>query len=392
MPSSLYIHIPYCGSKCSYCDFFSIVQGVPSVPQDYVEALINQFHSFYKTGLLSQLQTVYFGGGTPSLLSCQQLRQIMEEICPLLQEDSEVTLEVNPESLTDELLETAMSCRINRISVGVQSLQDEVLGCVGRRCRAQESRRGLQLLAKSGVAFCIDLIAGLPRQVQEDFLAGLEEVISYKPYHISLYSLTVVEDTRLYKQIEDGQIHWVPEVADSQWIAGRDLLERAGYLQYEVSNFAPVGQESRHNSAYWKQKSYVGLGSGAAGTLYNFGKSGQLWGGFRYTNSTNLQEYLGFWKNFRGDTKDVCSFLQGIPAQKEDLDRKTLAFEHLMLALRMKTGVSCTEFSRRFDQELDHCLFERFCSQGWMHSQIQGYSMTSEGLLFLNQILEELLG
>ena len=418
---SLYIHIPYCGSKCSYCDFFSLPSA--GVPDQYVDAMVAQLGSFRRAGLLGRLETVYFGGGTPSLLSCAQLSRIMEEVCPHLEPGAEVTLEANPESLTRQLLAAARGCGIDRISLGIQSLDDGVLGCVGRRCTAGKARRALGLLAESGMAFCTDFIAGLPEQGDQEFLAGLEEVLTYKPRHVSLYSLTVEEGTRLHRQIESGQLAWFPEVADSQWIAGRDLLEAAGYLQYEVSNFAPAGQESRHNCAYWRQQSYLGAGAGATGTLYRWGASGELLGGLRYTNTTNIDEYVGFWSAagggqgvFSGSGTDSGgeafsghTLLEAMPAQREELDRDTLAFEHLMLALRMKEGVDCSEYRRRFGRELAAAAtggqeadgrmaaaFKDFCRRGWMRERRQGgavagYTMTGEGLLFLNLILERLL-
>lgn len=431
--ASLYIHIPYCGSKCSYCDFFSLPVATASscsggttaaggeVPGEYVAALVGQLEAFRESGLMGRLETVYFGGGTPSLLSCGQLEDIMAVVAPRLEPGAEVTLEVNPESLGRPLLETARCCGVNRISMGIQSLEDRVLGCVGRRATAGQSREALALLAESGMAFCTDFIAGLPEQGDKAFLAGLAEVLAYKPHHVSLYSLTVAEGTRLCRQIEDGQVEWFQEAADSQWIAGRDLLEAAGYLQYEVSNFAPAGQESRHNCAYWKQRSYLGAGAGAAGTVYNFDSEGRLLEGFRYANTTNIGEYVGFWSTAGGEQSVFSGsgtgsggeafsgrpLLEAQPAQCEELDRDTLAFEHLMLALRMKEGVDCGEYRRRFGVELAAATMgagagrratalQRFCSRGWMRERRQGgavagYAMTSDGLLFLNLILAELI-
>lgn len=409
---SLYLHIPYCGSKCSYCDFFSLPSA--GVPDQYVDALVAQLRSFRGAGLLGRLETVYFGGGTPSLLSCSQLSRIMEEILPHLEPDAEVTLEVNPESLTKELLDTAVSWRVNRISMGIQSLEDRVLGCVGRRCTGAKTRRALALLAESGMAFCADFIAGLPEQGDEKFLAGLSEVVAYRPHHLSLYSLTVAEGTRLHHQIESGQLDWVPEAADNQWIAGRDLLEAAGYLQYEVSNFAPAGQESRHNCGYWRQQSYLGAGAGAAGTLYRFDGEGRLLEGFRYTNIHDTEKYIHFWtKTNAGECcgkslnldfscgessrwKTLCESLQKLPVHKEHLSMETLAFEHLMLGLRLRAGVDCGEYRRRFGRELDCPSFQGFCQRGWMKDrradgELAGYTVTREGLLFLNVMLQELL-
>lgn len=413
--SSLYIHIPYCGSKCSYCDFFSFP--AVGVPDQYVQAVLNQFNWFVSLGLVQKLETVYFGGGTPSLLSCQQIAKIMERMQSFLADGAEVTFEVNPESVTETLLETAKSSGINRISMGIQSLNDNVLSCVGRCCTAAKARQALALIAKSGLAFCTDFIAGLPgqeltEQANKDFLAALEEVVSYKPYHISMYSLTVVEGTKLYHQIEEGKLPWESDEADKQWILGRDFLETAGYIQYEVSNFAPPGQESRHNSAYWKQKSYLGLGAGGAGSLYNHDDLGVFLEGFRYTNTTNTQQYIDFWTGVSSDGSEKidlnqagvqdwsweknCKLLEEIPSEWEKLDQDTLAFEYVMLGLRMKKGISGCEYYHRFGKKLEAATFDRFVQQDWMKrveeiDDFCGYSMTKEGLLFLNKILEELL-
>lgn len=408
--SSLYIHIPYCGSKCSYCDFFSFPAA--GVPEEYVQAVLNQFNWFVQLGLVAKLETVYFGGGTPSLLSCEQLKGIMERIQGFLAEDAEVTLEVNPESVTYKLLETAKACGINRISMGIQSLDDDVLACVGRCCTASKARLALKLLKDSGINFCTDFIAGLPGQDNRGFLSALQEVISYNPHHISMYSLTVVEGTRLYGQIEGGQVQWEPDEADKQWILGRDFLEATGYIQYEVSNFAPIGQESRHNTAYWRQNSYIGLGAGGAGSLYHKDSQRRILEGFRYTNSTNTEEYIHFWNTKsctsvlktdlgKGMNREFCWETMGkmlalIPCEWEKLNQDTLAFEYVMLGLRTKKGISGKDYYHRFEKKLEDSTFEKFILQGWMKKVEEaegftGYSMTKEGLLFLNQILEEFL-
>lgn len=417
--SSLYIHIPYCGSKCTYCDFFSLPTAASAaslvVPDEYVEAVLGQLDFFVDLALVERLETVYFGGGTPSLLTCSQLERIMARLEPLLSTGSEVTLEANPESLTKELLETGRRCGVNRVSLGVQSLDDGVLSCVGRRCTASKARQGLQLVAESGIPLCADFIAGLPGQDDGGFLEALDEAVSYRPHHISLYSLTVAEGTRLFRQIEGGQVPWLPEEADRQWILGRDFLERAGYLQYEVSNFAPAGQESRHNSACWRQKPYLGLGAGGAGTLYNF-CGDKLLEGFRYTNTTGIRQYIDFWQEKpcpmqvfsdwnrqqaalaarHRSWNQLLAALETMPAESEVLDRQILAFEHLMLGLRMKAGVSGAEYLRRFEKELDERPLDRFVSKGWMEEEVghdgrPDYRMTSQGLLFLNRILGELV-
>lgn len=332
---SLYIHIPFCRSKCAYCDFFSIPWG--KVPDGYVDALLSEIRFHRECMHTGPLETVYFGGGTPGLLSFRQLERIMAQILPQCVPGAEITLEVNPENVTAELLRCAAGSGINRFSVGIQSLDDRVLRAVNRNTTAAVSLRALELLASSGMVFSADMIAGLPEQRDRDFAQGLQRIMSFRPSHISLYALTVAEHTPLAQQICQGSIRCSDARIDRQWITGRNMLETGGYLQYEVSNFALPGKESKHNSVYWQQKPYTGAGAGASGTWYfvqpeqknsmeadtgiytgggtalaeangspdkTSGKNcsyGRMTGGFRYTNTVDVDAYTAFWKKVTGN-------------------------------------------------------------------------------------------
>ena len=263
---SLYIHIPFCRSKCAYCDFFSIPRG--EVPDGYVDALLSEIRFHRECMHTGPLETVYFGGGTPGLLSFRQLERIMAQVLPQCVPGAEITLEVNPENVTAELLRCAAGSGINRFSVGIQSLDDRVLRAVNRNATAAVSLGALELLAASGMVFSADMIAGLPEQRDRDFVQGLQRIMSFRPSHVSLYALTVAEHTPLAQQIRRGSVRYSDARIDRQWITGRNILEAGGYLQYEVSNFALPGKESRHNSVYWQQKPYTGAGAGASGTWY----------------------------------------------------------------------------------------------------------------------------
>ena len=332
---SLYIHIPFCRSKCAYCDFFSIPWG--EVPDGYVDALLSEIRFHRECMHTGPLETVYFGGGTPGLLSFRQLERIMAQILPQCVSGAEITLEVNPENVTAELLRCAAGSGINRFSVGIQSLDDRVLRAVNRNATAAVSLGALELLAASGMVFSADMIAGLPEQRDRDFVQGLQRIMSFRPSHVSLYALTVAEHTPLAQQIRRGSIRCSDARIDRQWITGRNMLEAGGYLQYEVSNFALPGKESRHNSVYWQQKPYTGAGAGASGTwyfiqpeqknsmktdtgIYTGGKRvsaetneapdktsgkncfcGRMIGGFRYTNTVDVDAYTAFWKKVTGN-------------------------------------------------------------------------------------------
>lgn len=404
--TSLYVHIPYCKSKCFYCDFFS--QPAQTVPYEYTDALCRQISFFKTAGIIKELATVYFGGGTPSLLSQQQVKKIFSEITPLLKQHCEITFECNPESLTEEFLEYLVSVGVNRVSVGVQALNDTALHCVHRLSKRADCLKALNLLSSHGANFSVDLIAGLPQQSEQEFIQSLQEVVSFNPHHISLYALSIEENTPLHKKISQGKIICSSEDIDSQWLIGQKLLEDAGYLQYEVSNFAKKGFESRHNSAYWNQESYIGAGAGATGTLYH-SKNGVLQEGVRFTNTNSIARYIEYWKNCNfseiAPSEGGSSWVdfKAMPGEAEKLSIEVLAFEYFMLGLRKTDGICVEEYENRFKKVFPKEVFEKGLkqkiitkyhtySENMLNSiQKTRYAMSEKGLLFLNSFLEELL-
>ena len=181
---SLYIHIPFCRSKCAYCDFFSIPSSC--VPDLYVESLISEFRFHVQQGSIQKLETVYIGGGTPSLLSSLQIKRILDEIIPYCCDSAEITMEANPDSLTCNFLSQVIDFGVNRISLGVQSLDDKTLSIIGRRSDSAGCKKALKLLSDKGINFSADMISGLPEQSNEIFIEGLKDLISFNPNHISL--------------------------------------------------------------------------------------------------------------------------------------------------------------------------------------------------------------
>ena len=388
--TSLYIHIPFCLSKCAYCDFFSRPQinaGLQSVSQSYIEALCKEIAFRLSENKVSSINTIYVGGGTPSLLAPDQFVQLFTtiRINSALASDAEITVEVNPDDLTSQLLTVLAECGVNRISCGIQSMKDQALKKACRRADARTNRRALSLLASNWKGqLSLDFISGLPEDDEESLLSSLKEACDLNPSHISLYSLSIEENTPFGKQLHAGTLAYDFDKADALWLAGRDFLESQGYKWYEVSNFCRPEKACRHNLCYWSHGDYIGAGSGATGTLYKKGGAG-----FRWTNSTNIEEYIDFWLEQNRGT--------AIPQITENIDLSTSEFEFFMMGLRKLRGILDRDFEKIFGKP----LAESFC-QTFDHYEKKGlcvrssgeegtyYAMSREGMLFLNRFLEEL--
>ena len=376
---SLYIHIPFCLSKCTYCDFFSISRNsarskVP-VPQDYVNALcselqfrLNQYENY-------RIKTLYIGGGTPSLLNNSQIMQISEIIknygfC----EEYEFTFEVNPDDLSKELLLCLGQAGVNRISCGIQSFSEDVLKSVHRRANSIQNHNCFELFKDYFHGkVSADLICGLPGESEESLIAGLDFLIKQKIPHISFYALCVEEETPLGAAITCGQQKYDFDYSDELWIKGRDYLLSKDYEQYEVSNFCLPGFECLHNMAYWTHKDYISCGSGATGTIKNL----------RYTNTKNIKEYEEFWL---ADQK----ISDKIPQSVEKIEQSTAEFEYFMMGLRTSRGVSQEEFENIFSKKMPDPLLQKLKIN--CEKSPQGfYYLNKDKLLFLNSFLQELM-
>lgn len=449
MKPPLYVHLPYCLQKCGYCDFFSAA--APCVPPEYVRAVARQIEHLAHSFCVEKWKSVYIGGGSPSLLGAEDLEFLCASIkaaalnkAAPLAENCEWTIEMNPETVSRPLLEKAASCGINRLSVGIQCKNDKVLRAIGRRASERDIEKAAELIKNFWPhEWSADLIAGLPFQTKKDIERDIDFVERNGAKHVSLYSLTLEDGTPLKRAIDAGKIPYDEEEAEELWLYGRDLLEGKGFLQYEVSNFARPGFESIHNGAYWAQESYLGSGAGAAGTIY--GKPT----GWRYTNVLDAAEYIKFWleeaKGFTdlnaGRAKQEASQDQNVraalafPCQLEALDMATQEFEYIMTNLRTRRGASAAEYQARYGGDLAARLGCKENVQGQNAGEPKGftdlnegggdcekakdasrqqkgftgqnagaaawltktersgdvfYSMTREGLLFLNKFLEEL--
>lgn len=396
MAHSLYIHIPFCRSKCTYCDFFSVPVN-SAVSDEYVCALVNEIDYRLKNNLPDKIHTVYIGGGTPSLLKHSCILKICDAVKPFMEKDFqyEWTIEANPDDLTSEFLHVLKKGGINRLSCGIQAFDDQVLSAVRRRSSLECVKKCFELVENEWEGqFSVDLISGLPKQDPKKFLKGLEAVLSYSPDHVSLYSLSIEEGTVLEKEIRSGALKYNFDDADQMWLLGRNFLEHNGYEQYEVSNFvnARTGIKSAHNLAYWNSLDYIGCGSAATGTVRERNKKG-LFEGFRWTNSKKIEEYVSFWLSFSKDKNFCC-----LPEENERLDEETLVFEYFMMGLRVLSGVCIESFCERFEREFPRNVLDlglEWQDEGKaLFYEREGrhfFCLTKKGILFLNDFLRKII-
>ena len=314
---ALYIHIPFCRSKCAYCDFFS-VQTSENIKNEYIFALINEAKMRKMQFGAKKWFSIYIGGGTPSLLSANQIAFLLTELCKIcpLEKNAEVTIECNPDDISETFLKTIKKTPINRLSLGIQSLNEKTLQFIGRRAKLKENLRAIELIKQFWIfdnscklkissmhRFSVDLICGLPFQTKKNILDDLQKIINCGADHISLYSLMLEENTKLFEMVESGKCEIDFEKSDEWWIFARDFLEKNGFAQYEVSNFCKKGFESKHNLCYWKMQNYIGIGSAATGTVNNL----------RYTNTQNIEKYVNFFAENGGKIEETERFEKFCP-------------------------------------------------------------------------------
>ena len=408
MTSSLYIHIPFCKKKCDYCDFFSIGEKERKgksndLTDEYIESLLKEAEFYAKFYGITEWNTIYAGGGTPSLLSSSQILNLFNGLKKIahIKPDTEITFEMNPDDVTEEFLSSCKKAGINRLSMGIQALDDKALKAVHRGSSVKTILNTLEILKNHwDKRLSVDFIAGLPNHTYKSFENQFEILKKYPGIdHISLYTLTIEENTPLAKRIDNGEINFSQEKADKMWIKGRNILEKLGFLQYEISNFSRKGFESRHNTTYWKQKNYIGIGSGATGTFYDFEKKQAE----RWTDTLSIPEYLKALKSIKTAETDLSEVLEKLPRKIEGLSEETLEFEFLMLGFRQLEGVSSSEYNKRFRKSLaerigadtPEGLFSKWEKLHLASStQTEGdttYFLNRRGILLLNRFLEELI-
>lgn len=334
MAAGVYLHIPFCKSRCSYCDFATDVYRDAGSVERYVESICSEIDGNPKSHIPNpkSIDSIYFGGGTPSLLSASQVEKILDKVRTIFDvaDDSETTMEMNPATVTPETLAAFRSSGINRASFGVQTFNDRDLKLLARGHDANDARNTFRMLRDAGfdnVSF--DLIAGLPGQSIDDWKRNLDEAVAMQPEHLSLYLLEIHEATPLAEQLRSGRRPMPDEaVAAESYEMMIDMLEVVGYEQYEISNFAKPGFRSRHNSKYWRLD-----------PVYGFGVSAHSFDGRqRYANERDTAAY-------------VRLIDSGGPAEvsRESVDA---ASEFVFLGLRLTDGIDLEEYKARFNDDL----------------------------------------
>ena len=365
----LYIHIPFCKAKCAYCDFYSLAHSEEKMDA-YMAALLRHLEEVAPRAAGMQVDTVYFGGGTPSYLGAARLCRILQTVLRRydVARDAEITLEANPDSAGDwKELRKLRRAGFNRLSLGVQSTDDALLRRIGRIHTYEQVQQAVTAARKAKFTdLSLDLIYGLPGQTMEDWQRTLADAVALGPEHLSCYGLKLEEGTPLWQQ---RQTLTLPD-DDAQavmYLYTVAALGEMGYEQYEISNFAKSGKESRHNLKYWRMEEYAGFGPGAHSDF----------GGVRY-----------------GYVRDLDSYIAGRLVLSESETDSTLArdYEYVMLSLRTAAGIDRQTFEKRYRQRFQpmETLFEQYEKAGLASRTEGGWRLTPRGFLVSNSIIAAL--
>ena len=370
----IYIHIPFCRSKCDYCDFYSLT-GQDGRMDDYQKALLAHIKETAPQARGWQVDTVYFGGGTPSYYGEKRLRELLRLIGKRfdLAKDAEITVECNPDSVELKMLQALRRAGVNRLSLGVQSACDRELLSLHRPHSFQQAVQAMALARKAKFQnVSLDLIYGLPGQDLAGWQDTVEQVLALKPEHLSCYGLKVEEGTPLDYRVSRGEQLPDDDAQADMYLWMVERLAQEGLLQYEVSNFARSGHQSRHNLKYWMGRPYIGFGPGAHSDF----------GGRRYSFVRDLEAYIS--GVLEGGAVIDSSDL--IPARER-------GSEYLMLRLRTTRGIEEWEYRREFFLDFDPIeqKLEEYEQQGWAERCDRRWHLTPQGLLLSNQLIGDLL-
>jgi oxygen-independent coproporphyrinogen-3 oxidase len=380
MGFSLYIHIPYCRSKCPYCDFNSYASAAwPE--REYVAALEAEMASRMAEAPWNHeaIATIFFGGGTPSLFTPESIAAIIRAADRLrpIESDAEITLEANPGTVTHEKLVGYLAAGVNRLSIGAQSFNEAVLRFLGRNHDTGQTRDAVRIAHQAGFhRLNLDLIFAIPGQKLDDAVRDIEEAVALQPDHISAYNLTFEEGTALFAEMRRGRIS--PMASDDQaeiFHAVRHTLASHGYPMYEISNYAPPGHEARHNLTYWRADSYLGIGAGA------HSYAAAMEGGRRWWNERVPGRYI-----------ERVLATGRAEAGAEAIDAATAASEFVFLNLRMRAGFRISEFERRFGINFDSRYGEptvRLTEAGFLEREPDRLYLTERGIEVADSVFAE---
>jgi len=372
--AGIYIHIPFCKSFCGYCDFYSVTGSDDQ--EAFIDSIIAEaaLQSDYLEG--EKVETIYLGGGTPSLLSPRETERILSAIykCFSVSNSPEITIEANPDDISAGYFKDIISAGVNRLSLGVQSWNNNRLKYLGRRHNAEQSGAALNMAFNEGfVNVSADIIYGIPGTGADDLRNDLEETFKYPVTHLSAYHLTIEENTRFGKMKKGGRLTEVDEELSTTMFSllGSACAEK-GFIQYEISNFAREGYISKHNSSYWKQIPYLGLGPSA----HSFNGRSRQW------NISNLKKYI----------QSISKGL--VPFEKEELNKVTMFNEYVMTSLRTMWGIDLEHVEKLYDKELHDYLVnlsEKYIRYGLMRYNKNTLILTDQGKMISDNIIGELL-
>jgi len=372
--AGIYIHIPFCKQRCTYCDFYTEV--APQFIPKFIDSLINEIALRQEYLQNEVINTIYFGGGTPSVLSIEQFSLIFNTISSNFTVDinAEITLEANPDDLTVEFIKSLRKLPFNRLSIGIQSFEDVDLKRINRRHTAIQAIEAVENAKKAGFDnISIDLIYGLPFQTLKSWENQLDVALNLNIQHISAYGLTYEVDTKLYKQRENKEIETVnDDTMNEMYLLLVNKTKESGFEAYEISNFARPNFRSQHNSAYWKQESYIGIGPSA----HSYNISSRQW------NVSSITEY-------------VNAIEDGLPLfELEELSLNDKYNDYIMVSLRTAEGVDLNFIAQNFGSE-----YASFClqnSQSFIDNNLitfidSKFSLTTDGIMISNQIIMQLM-
>jgi len=376
--AGIYLHVPFCVKKCDYCDFISFPE--KGMAEEYFAALWREIELCRGENRNRQFNTVFFGGGTPSMLPPYYIVQTMRCI-----KDSfnltieEATIECNPGTVDEEKLTAYRNAGFNRISLGVQSFDDSLLRGIGRIHIAKEAEEAVCLAKGAGFDnINIDLMYGLPNQTQDDYISSIERAAELEVQHISAYSLILEEGTRLYNRVQRGEISLPDEDAVyDMHRAGMERLKKLGYIRYEISNYAKPGRRSLHNLNYWNVGEYIGLGLNSSSAII---KEGKL---TRFHNAEAMAEYLSDINNGALPRRD-----------EEEISPAEEMFEWAMLSLRKIEGVDRKAFIERFGVDFADVFSQAVNTlenMGWLEQNEGHICLTDKGLDMQNSALMEFM-
>ena len=364
----IYIHIPYCKKKCYYCDFISFPNKEETIEQ-YIETIKLEIDNCNFTGF--NIGTIYIGGGTPSILDSKYIVEIIQKIKEkfIVSQNAEITIEVNPGTVTKEKLQDYRKAGVNRLSIGMQSTDNEILKKIGRIHTYEqflETYNGAREVGFKNIN--VDLMLALPEENERSIAMQITELINLKPEHISCYSLILEDETKMKEMVDTGEVTLpTDEEERKMYWKVKELLEENGYEHYEISNFALPGYNSRHNTDCWNQKEYLGFGT-AAHSYFNR---------IRFSNPNTIEEYI---KNYKDQKIE------------EEQTKEEEAKEYMMLGLRKIEGVSISKFERKFQiNPLFYFRFEisKLVDDELIEIDLDNIKLTKKGLDLANLVWKE---